>query len=277
MPDIVKNLLMKSADSYQSLRPQSRPCLERLRSCRLVSHRGEHDGTLILENTLPAFEQAAAARVWGIELDVTWTRDLQPVVHHDSSLTRVFGRNEKIDRLSLAELKAICPFIPTLREVLERFGRRIHLMIELKAGSYTCPERQNAVLQESLSGLRPGSDYHLLSLNPALFELIPWVAPRTWVFVAEFNIKAASRLALEKNFKGIAGHYALLSNKYRDRHHGRGQLVGSAYPDSKNCLFREINRGMDWIFSNRAGKLQSMVTAAIQEASFPAASFPADR
>ncbi|MCF8106169.1 MAG: glycerophosphodiester phosphodiesterase [Desulfohalobiaceae bacterium] len=270
MPDSVKTLLMKSADSYQALRPQPRPCLERLKSCRLVSHRGEHDGTLILENTLPAFEQAAADRVWGIEFDVTWTRDLQPVVHHDPSLARVFGRNQRIDRLTLAELKAICPLIPTLREVLERFGRRIHLMIELKAGSYTDPERQNAVLQQSLSGLRPGLDYHLLSLNPALFELLPCVSPRTWVFVAEFNIKEVSRLALEKNSKGIAAHYALVSNKYRDRHHGQGQLVGTAYPDSKNCLFREINRGMDWIFSNRAGKLQSVVTAAIQEAPFPA-------
>ncbi|MCF8038659.1 MAG: glycerophosphodiester phosphodiesterase [Desulfohalobiaceae bacterium] len=262
VPNVVKNLLMRSADRYQALRPQPRPSLERLKSCRLVSHRGEHDGTLVLENTLSAFEQAAVDRVWGIELDVNWTRDLQPVVHHDPSLTRVFGRNERIDRLSLAELKAICPLIPTLQEVLERFGRRIHLMIELKAESYTDPERQNAVLQESLSALRPGSDYHLLSLNPALFEMIPWVAARTWVHVAEFNIKEVSRLTLKKGFKGIAAHYALLSNTYRDRHHGQGQLVGTAYPDSKNCLFRELNRGVDWIFSNRAGKLQSIVSPA---------------
>ena len=36
-----------------------------LDSCRLISHRGEHDNQSVFENTLPALQQAMDAGVWG--------------------------------------------------------------------------------------------------------------------------------------------------------------------------------------------------------------------
>lgn len=259
LPDFVKTLLMKSLDCYQSLRPSPRPCREKLKACKLISHRGEHDGRHILENTLQAFELAARNKVWGLELDVNWTKDLHPVVFHDPDLKRVFGQDKRLKELTLSELKNCCPLIPSLNEVLQDFGRRIHLMIELKTESYTDPGHQNQILQECLSGLSPETDYHLLTLNPALCELIPWVSPKTWVCVAECNLAQVSKLVLENGFQAIVGHYALVSNAYKDLHQSRGQLVGTAYAESKNCLFREINRGVDWIFSHRAKTLQTQV------------------
>ena len=45
-----------------------------------------------------------------------------------------------------------------------------------------------------------------------------------------------------------------------DRHRAAGQEVGTGMIASKRCLFREINRGVKWIFSNSAVELQAVLT-----------------
>ena len=64
-----------------------------------------------------------------------------------------------------------------------------------------------------------------------------------------------------KNFAEIQ---LLLNNKKLAKHRKRGQQVGTGYPGSKNCLFREINRGVEWIFSNNASELQSIIRKIIE-------------
>ncbi len=262
----MKSRLMRSSDLYQRLVPRFRPGPEKLKQCRIISHRGEHDNVRVFENTLPAFEQAAAAGVWGLEFDVTWTRDRHPVVHHDPDLQRVFGRPGCLRQMDLSELKARCPLVPTLEEVVQAFCKRVHLMIEIKAEALIDPLRQNAILQSCLAGLQPQIDYHLLSLSPNLFDAMPWAASRTWIAVGELNVGEMSRIALERKLQGIAGHYALVSRACLHRHHSCEQKVATAYPGSKNCLYREINRGVDWIFSNRAVRLQSLIHSLLEEA-----------
>ena len=260
----MKTRLMNSSDLFQRLTPRSCPSREKMERCRIISHRGAHDNVQVFENTLPAFERAAAAGIWGIELDVNWTGDLHPVVLHDPDLQRVFHRKGYVRHMDLSELRAWCPQVPTLAEVLESFGKRVHLMIEIKAAAFNDPLRQNEILEHCLAGLRPQTDYHLLSLDPNLFDRLPWVASRSWVAVAELNLAAMSRIALKRDLQGIAGHYALASNGHLQRHHRVQQHVGTAYPGSKNCLFREINRGVDWIFSNRALRMQSLIDGLLR-------------
>ncbi|MDP4978758.1 MAG: hypothetical protein NWQ21_04810, partial [Desulfobacterales bacterium] len=47
------------------------------------------------------------------------------------------------------------------------------------------------------------------------------------------------------------------------KHTALGQNVGTGFIDSVNCLFREVNRHITWIFSNRAATLQAAVDAAL--------------
>ena len=82
--------------------------------------------------------------------------------------------------------------------------------------------------------------------------------------IALWNLKRFSDLALEKKMAGLAGHYFLLNNALLAKHRADGQKVGTGYPGSKNCLFREINRGVAWIFSNDAAKLQKMVNGLVE-------------
>jgi glycerophosphoryl diester phosphodiesterase len=49
------------------------------------------------------------------------------------------------------------------------------------------------------------------------------------------------------------------------KHQTQNQRIGTGYIHSKNCLFRELNRGVEWIFSNHAVKLQSMCNSLLKD------------
>jgi glycerophosphoryl diester phosphodiesterase len=50
-------------------------------------------------------------------------------------------------------------------------------------------------------------------------------------------------------------------------HHRKRQRVGTGYIASPGCLFRELNRGVDWIFSNHAEGLQRKVREYLDQRS----------
>jgi glycerophosphoryl diester phosphodiesterase len=115
------------------------------------------------------------------------------------------------------------------------------------------------VLKNIFATLRPQADFHILTLVPQMFEIINFVPKSTFIPIAQLNISQISKLALKENYRGMAGHYLLLTNALLGRHLKQQQKVGTGYIGSKNCLFRELNRGVEWIFSNNAAKLQKIV------------------
>lgn len=237
--------------------PRPAPSPERLKSCRLVSHRGEHDNRLRLENTLAAFDAAGAAGVWGIEMDLRWTRDLIPVVFHDSDTRRLFGEDVRIARMELGLIRNKFPQIPTLAEAIDRYGNRMHLMLEVKAEPYPRPSVQSRRLAAILRHLCPGTDFHLMGLHPDMFDYFSSFPPAAFIPIARMRADRISRMAARHGWGGIAGHYLTMTNGLVTRHHGLGQGVGTGFADSRRCLFREAARGVDWIFSNRAAEMQA--------------------
>jgi glycerophosphoryl diester phosphodiesterase len=238
--------------------PCRRPIDAALAECKIISHRGEHDNRRILENTLAAFTPAAEAGCWGLEFDVRWTQDLQPVVFHDTNAQRVFAIDLVISQVSLAQLQQRIPEIPTLREVVARFGGQQHLMVELKADDLAAYASRAECLREIFAALEPASDYHFLALQPKLFELVEFAGTRACLPVAEFNMGELSRIALQLDYAGVCAQYLLLSRALISRHHHQGQQLGSGFAASKNGLYREINRGVDWIFTNHAVRLEAL-------------------
>ncbi len=257
--DRLEHLLLPLVDSIFSRIPQPHPGAGRLKTCKLISHRGVHDNRRVFENTMSAFDAAASAGAWGIELDIRWTKDLRPVVIHDPDLSRVFGLPPVVAEISAGELARLCPQVPPLAEVIERYRGRVHLMVEVKASAFHAPERQDRILAELFSGLEPGRDYHFLGLEPAVFRRIRFAPPAAFVPVARLNFRELSRLALQEGYGGVAGHYALVSTAEIVRHRNAGQRVGTGYPRSRNCLFRELNRGVEWIFSNHAAEVRGLL------------------
>ena len=251
-------------DFFYTHLPQPIPNKELLKQCKIVSHRGEHDNKTVFENTIAAFDRVKKAGVWGIEFDVRWTKDLQPVVFHDRTLQRVFKSDIQVNRVTFAELKEHCNLIPSLSEVIQKYGKILHLMVEIKEEEYPDPVYQNNVLKDLFDPLTPQVDFHFISLRPEMFILINFVSPSTFLPSARFNVKRLSNLALLKNYRGVTGHYFLLTHMLLKKHHKQKQHIGTGFIDSKNCLFRELNRDVKWIFSNNAVELQDICDSLLK-------------
>ena len=259
----VKQMLQSTAvalaDAFMAVCPRKRPGRSALARCKIVSHRGEQDGHSVRENTLQAFRVASQAGVWGIEADIRWTADLVPVIIHDPDTRRVFGRPVDVARVGLDELRRAVPDVPTLAELVETFGQRTHLMLELKDEVFPDIAAQKQILARHLAGLAPRDDYHVLALDPSLFETFDIQPRRCCLPVAMANSRSMSERTLSSDYGGLTGHYLLLSERVRHRHENAGQKIGTGFVRSRNCLYREINRGVEWIFSNDAVHLQGFL------------------
>lgn len=246
---------------YFSVYPRKRPSRQDLATCRLVAHRGDHTGAGILENTLAAFDAADRAGVWGIEFDIRWTADLEPVVCHDPDLNRVFGDKTTISSVNYKQLKRAYPQVPHLEDVVKRYGGQRHLMIELKQAHYPDSIYMGNRLNEILSPLISQNGCHLLSFDFKLFNSFHAFPPEIFIPIARLNASFLDQQTVINGYGGLCGHYLLVSRKFVNRQHRRGKMTGTGFINSHRCLFREVNRGVDWLFSDCAVRLQRGLNA----------------
>lgn len=242
-------LLEKMIDRFYAVLPRAQPKPDQIDAAHLIAHRGAHDLSQgIIENTLSAFRVAEKAGCWGIELDVHATADQVLVVNHDSSLQRLWGHNLLIEDLNFADLRAKVPEIPTLAEVIAEFGQRLHLFIELKK-----IVSDEEVLVHELHGLEAGEDYHLIMLDAAIAHSLSQFPKQALLLVASYNNTAKlCQLSLKEHYAGVLGHYLLLTTQLVNGLKSKKQQIGVGFVDSKYSLYRELTRGIQWIFTNRA-------------------------
>jgi len=222
---LILDAALAIVDCWMAMVPRNKPALEAAENCRVISHRGEHDNRSVHENTLEAFEIARSAGVWGIETDIR----------------------------------------PTLAELIDEFGGNTHLMLELKDEEFPELERQKDILNEHLSGLKPRDDYHILALDVDLFETFDIQPRQACISVSMVNARSLSKTTLSEGYGGFTGHYVLLNDRLKALHGAAGQSFGTGFIRSKNCLYRELNRGMEWIFTNDAVEIQGILDALRQE------------
>jgi glycerophosphoryl diester phosphodiesterase len=89
------------------------------------------------ENTLLSIETALAIGVDVVEIDVHRSLDGHLVVMHDERVDRTTNGSGYIRDLTLDELRALQPGVPTLAEVLAAVKGRAALMIEMKVRGIT--------------------------------------------------------------------------------------------------------------------------------------------
>jgi len=101
---------------------------------QIIAHRGA--SAQAPENTLAAFQQALDLQADGIELDVMLTADKQVVVIHDDTVDRTTDGSGRVADMTLDEIQQLDAGegerVPTLTEVLDRFGGKFLINIELK-------------------------------------------------------------------------------------------------------------------------------------------------
>jgi glycerophosphoryl diester phosphodiesterase len=120
----------------------------------LLGHRGAR--RYAPENTIAAFDLALEHGCHGFEFDVRLTADRRCVICHDPHLA---GRN-----LETSHYDQLVPGTPCLPDVLEKFGARAFLDIELKVSGL---ESEVAAM---LRGCPPQRGYFVSSFLPEVIE-----------------------------------------------------------------------------------------------------------
>ncbi len=238
--------------------PQSRPNSDKLIDLRLVAHRGAHATSNHIENTLPALDWCINNRIWGIEFDVRFTADNKAVIHHDAYTKRLFpSTNLDISNTTFSKLRSVVPDIPLLEEFVERATKsKIHLMIEIKE---TLTPEQNEILLEILSPLKPKENFHLLALNTKVFDSITFAKSNCFLPVTTIKTSKLLRFAIDNKCAGLSGHYLLLTNRIQQKLSDNDLKIGVGFANSQNSLFREVNRGCNWIFSDHVEELAKIL------------------
>jgi glycerophosphoryl diester phosphodiesterase len=142
---------------------------------RVIGHRGA--AALAPENTWAGFDLALALGVDAIETDVRATRDAVLVLLHDERLDRTTdgtGRVQDAGWSTLQGLEAGTWFdaryagqrVPSLRETLERFGRRTHLVLEIK---------QDGVEEAALTMVRSSGLLGRVTFTSFSFPVVAWL------------------------------------------------------------------------------------------------------
>jgi glycerophosphoryl diester phosphodiesterase len=154
-------------------------------SVRVIAHRGASRDRP--ENTLAAFDEALRQGADGIELDLQLSRDGVPVVYHDRTLARAGGGRRRVAACELTELQRLDPapggpHIPTLERVLERYGGRTELLLELKAregaGGRERHERLARTVARMIDSRGLHRDVSVLSFELAMLAACRDEAPR---------------------------------------------------------------------------------------------------
>ncbi|OFZ15937.1 MAG: hypothetical protein A2Z20_10790 [Bdellovibrionales bacterium RBG_16_40_8] len=245
---------------FFALWPQPTPPNEKLLSAKIVAHRGVHENSLAIENSREAFQLAVNNKLWAIEFDVRFTQDNIPIISHDPDNGRLFGCPDIVfAQVDFLTLRKKLPQIISLQEVVAEFGRKIHFMIEIKDSLHHSPLRIKS-LQQILATLTPKKDYHLLSLDPDYLEALTFFAPKDAMMdVIWLDSKKIMKKNNELNHGAIAGHFLFFNKTQIKDLQEKNKLVGVGFLDSRNSFYREINRGVDFVFTDKPLRLKKVI------------------
>jgi glycerophosphoryl diester phosphodiesterase len=239
----------KGIDILYAWLPRFSPTTAQIKQAKIVAHRGAHDHLIgIQENTISAFQRALDIGCWGVELDVHQTIDKILIVNHDPDLKRLWNKSFTINKTHFKTLRKACEKLPSLDEVITQFGKKIHLFIEIKAPFYAYD-----ALEKALQPLKPAIDYHLICLDAQQLSQLTQFPKRCLLLVpVHNNVRKFVQLSLREKFGGVLGNYLLLRKKSIKTLNKASQIAGVGFVDSRNSLYRELNRGLSYLFTNNA-------------------------
>ena len=243
-------------------RADDEPTGDRTGQPLVIAHRGA--SAYLPENTLAAYELAVAQAADMIEVDLHLTRDGEVVVVHDEELERIGGRGEVADA-SLAEVRGLDAGaghrVPTLSELLDGFGSRIALNLELKQGSRGAYAGLPALAAAGVRGRGLlGRTLFSSFYDPVLQELrrvepdariallLSRRAPEGWV-------ERAHALAAE----AVNPELPLVDRAFVERAHAERLAVYVFTVDPLSEMRRLLELGVDGLFTNVPDRMRRLV------------------
>ena len=228
----------------------------------IMAHRGAKD--VAPENTLAAFGAALESGADAIELDITRCATGQIVVIHDDTVDRTTDGTGRVDALpydALRRLDAGSWFdpgfsgerIPLLREVLDRFGHKLRLNIEIKGSS----PRGDRLEQELADMLRRRDLVYttiISSFNPMALWRMRRAAPeisRALLYAGDMPLpfrEAWARHWLSPD--ALHPHYAMVDADYVKWAHDNGYRLNVWTVNEIEDIERMAGFGVDAIITD---------------------------
>ncbi|MCD9144040.1 glycerophosphodiester phosphodiesterase [Streptomyces albireticuli] len=223
-----------------------------------VAHRG--DPYVHRENTLASLGSALRAGAGAVEADVRLTRDGVPVLLHDTTLERLWGRTRLLDSLSAGELDELTGGgVPTLREALALFedggatAPAPRLFVDLPDPAAT----EAAVAEVHASGAA-GRVYYCG--GPTAMLAVRRADPDaeialTWTTL----VPPRAELLAAVRPRWMNYRFGLVSPELVARDHAAGMLVSAWTADTRFTMRRLLAAGVDAITTNRIDALRSLL------------------
>jgi glycerophosphoryl diester phosphodiesterase len=228
----------------------------------VIAHRGASGERP--ENTLPAYDLAVEQRADMIEIDLHRTSDGAIVVAHDECLPGL-PADRSIGAATLAQVRAVDAGggarIPTLEEVLDRFGSRIAFNLEIKYGSRGPYSGIEAATLAALEVRRLGKTILFSSFDDGVLRRLRDLSPRArlgvlvsprWPegWLERCAVVGAEAVHFEK---GLATSEAVALA------HGHGLAVHVYTVDDPSEIVALLRRGCDGLFTNFPARMQKVL------------------
>ncbi|MBU0704672.1 MAG: glycerophosphodiester phosphodiesterase [Chloroflexi bacterium] len=238
-----------------------------------IAHRGA--SAVAPPNTLAAFEKAVELGADGIEFDVHLSADGAPVVIHDFAVDGTTDGHGRVADLTLAQLERLdagssfdpafaSQRIPTLQKVLETFGSRLLLNIELKSFSLRDNGLERAVIAQ-IKQHDLNNRVIISSFNPISLRRVKKIAPHIPVgLLYALNLPLPLRRAwLAPLFPHEARHpeHTMVNARYMAWARQRGYRVNTWTVDDPDEMRRLIALGVDSIITDVPDVLHQILAA----------------
>ena len=223
----------------------------------VVAHRGASGH--MPENTFGSFDLAVKMGADMIELDVHPCKDGDLMVMHDDTVDRTTNGSGRVAEKSMAELKGLDAAakssmgrpepIPTFAEVLDRYSKRIPLMVEVKHGSSVYPGVEERVARE-LRAHGAEDRVELISFDlDCLMKLRRESTSLKTGFIFIGNMASFADI-LKEDVDALHGMWNFVPREHVDyaRSLGRAAFVWTV--NTPDEIHQALNLGVDGIVSN---------------------------
>ena len=236
-----------------------------------IAHRGANQ--VAPENTLRAFREALNRSADGIELDVRLSADGVPVVIHDPTVDATTDGSGVVANMTFAQLRTLDAGgwfdpafkgerIPSLDEVLDAFGGRTLLNLELK-GTQVLDNDLVPATVDLLEGHELQQEVLVSCFNPYLLRQVRRLAPRVPLALLYTNtplpLLRLANLLLGEQPTAIHPHHTIVDERLVAHAHELGVRVNVWTVDDPERMRTLAERCVDGIITNKPKQLRRIL------------------
>jgi len=232
----------------------------------VIAHRGASADRP--ENTFSAFQLAVEQRADMIETDLHLSRDDAIVIRHDPDLTSL-GLKRALRATELEQIRSLDAGagekVPTLEEVLDRFGSKIAFNLEIKIGSEgPYPGLEAAALGAVESRGLLASTLFSSFCDDVLGRLRALsTTARLAVLVSRRRPQGALERARAVDAEALNPWFGLANADFVDRAHADGFAVYPYTVDAPADMRRCLEVGVDGLFTNHPHRMRELLDASL--------------